>query len=163
MTTRFVALTGLLLASTGFSQTPVQNPGAAKLTPTPLPAGTPIQLPGANNGPFRLNGVTPGAAQGGVNSPAGGGDLVYDNGSTDGTNGYSNIGQPVGSGLRRTLLDDFTLATGADLGCLTWTHVWGGGEPAAARGGKVARPSQAVRGPREERRLLVEVQPNPLQ
>ena len=130
MTTRFVALTGLLLASTGFTQTPVQNPGAAKLTPTPLPAGTPVQLPGANNGPFRLNGVTPGAAQGGVNSPAGGGDLVYDNGSTDGTNGYSNIGQPVGSGLRRTLLDDFTLATGADLGCLTWTHVWGSGEPA---------------------------------
>ena len=131
---------GLIATSSAFAQTPALTPAPvssgnsvvqdSRLTPSRLPAGTAVQRPAANNGPFRRNGLTPGIPSGGMNGPASGGGLVYDNGATDGSNGYSNIGAPVGSGVRRTLLDDFTLTGAADIGCVTWTHVWGNGEPA---------------------------------
>ena len=53
----------------------------------------------------------------------------YDNGPTDGSNGYSNATVGV-FGARRTLLDDFTLTGEQNLLGLRWTHVWANGQSA---------------------------------
>jgi len=59
-------------------------------------------------------------------TPQGCSGSLYDNGPTDGSNGYSNATIGV-FGARRTLLDDFDLAGPTDLDGLRWTHVWASG------------------------------------
>jgi len=60
--------------------------------------------------------------------PKGCAGSIYDNGPTDGSNGYSNATIGV-FGARRTLLDDFNLAVHTDLDGLRWTHIWATGAP----------------------------------
>lgn len=54
------------------------------------------------------------------------GELLYDNGPVDGTNGYSN-GTINAFGARRTLLDDFTVPAGEtwEINGISWRSVWG--------------------------------------
>ena len=96
------------------------------LTPTPLPTGPvapPIPGPVVPKSGQRApgSGIVPGPLD---QFPAA---TLYDNGPTDGSNGYSNATIGV-FGARRTLLDDFTLTTGADITDMHWTHVWGQGQ-----------------------------------
>ena len=58
-------------------------------------------------------------------APAAAQDLLWDNGPTDGSNGYSNAVVDV-FGFRRTLLEDFTIADGEswEITQLQWTHIW---------------------------------------
>ena len=53
------------------------------------------------------------------------GPPLWDNGATDGVNGYSN-GTVPGLTARRTLLDDFVVPAGEtwSLTGFSWTHVW---------------------------------------
>ena len=80
-------------------------------------------------------GLVPGAVRGG------GGTLdtasvIYDNGSTDGSNGYTN-GTVAVLGARRTLLDDFALGTTATLGGMEWTHLWQTASPPFGSGAEM--------------------------
>jgi MYXO-CTERM domain-containing protein len=52
------------------------------------------------------------------------GATLWDNGGPDGVNGYSNATSGI-FGFRRTLLDDFDLASPSSLTGLNWKSVWG--------------------------------------
>jgi hypothetical protein len=69
-------------------------------------------------------GLVPGPLRGGTVNTA---SVFYDNGNTDGTNGYSDATIGV-FGARRTLLDDFSIGANT-LAAISWTHVWASGFP----------------------------------
>ncbi len=93
---------GLLVATTAMAQTPTHFPG-----PNPSGPQPPYMW-------FHPDGPP-----------------LWDNGVTDGSNGFSNA--VVGAfGARRTLLDDFVVPP-TEIWSVTgfsWTHVWGSGAPA---------------------------------
>ena len=65
-------------------------------------------------------GLTPGILGGDGNVDTAG--ILYDNGNTDGSNGYSNGTNVLGN--RRTLLDDFKLGGALTVNGVQWTHIW---------------------------------------
>ncbi len=117
---------GLLVATTAMAQTPTHFPG-------PNPSG-----PQAPYIWFHPDGPP-----------------LWDNGVTDGSNGYSN-GTVGGLTARRTLLDDFVVPPTEiwSLTALSWTHVWNS-FPAGSGTGEdlqIVADLAGIAGPRHGRR-----------
>ena len=69
-------------------------------------------------------------------------DILYDNGPTDGSNGYSNATAGV-FGARRTLLDDFVLDQDSTILDFHWTHIWNTFPPGSGVGLEISFLSDA--------------------
>jgi len=66
--------------------------------------------------------------------------ILWDNGDTDGSNGYSH-GTAAAIGFRRALLDDFVIPPGDvawDINNLTWLLLWDSGAGPSATGAEIS-------------------------
>ncbi len=85
--------------------------------------------------PSRFDGPNPSGPQPDLGWIQPVGPPLYDNGATDGTNGYSN-GTAAAVGVNRFLLDDFVVPGSEIWEVLdyTWTHVWNSLSPPQGTG-----------------------------
>ncbi len=82
----------------------------------------------------------------GLMASAAAGQTLWDNGPPDGSNGYSN-GTVNAFGIRRALLDDFTLDGDSILQDFHWEHIWNFLPPGSGTGMELSFRSDADFGP----------------
>ncbi len=84
----------------------------------------------------------------GVMSSAAAADTLWDNGPPDGSSGYSNATENT-FGIRRALLDDFTLDGDSILQDFHWEHIWNFFPPGSGTGMELLFRSDAGGAPGE--------------